>query len=81
MAKAPEATAGLCLNYCVVTLAKYTLHDHRFAGGHGIQAVTYRSTYDNDNKGKHFVRCPLGKGAANDCGYWYWLHQIPQARG
>ena len=30
MAKAPEATAGLCLNYYVMTLAKYTLHDHHF---------------------------------------------------
>ena len=45
--------------------------------GHGTTAKTYKSTLLNENKGKHFIRCPEGKGAANDCGYGYWRHQIP----
>ena len=48
--------------------------------GHGIAAVACKSTLDNPNKGKRFIRCAKGKGAANDCGYWYWVHEVPQRR-
>ena len=40
MAKAPEATAGLCLSYYVMTVAKYTLHDHHFVVMAFKQALT-----------------------------------------
>ena len=45
--------------------------------GHGLIATTYKLTLQNANKGKHFIRCAKGKGAPTDCGYWYWVHDIP----
>ena len=46
--------------------------------GHGVTAVTYQSTQANSNRGKHFIRCAIGKGISEDCGYWYWVHDIPR---
>ena len=36
--------------------------------GHGIIATTHKSTLQNTNKGKRFIRCAKGNGAPNDCG-------------
>ena len=46
--------------------------------GHGIIAATYNSIFSNINKGKHALRCGKGKDSINDCGYWYWVHEIPR---
>ena len=46
--------------------------------GHGVTATTYRFNLPGYSKGKHFVRCGKGKGSSNDCGYWYWMAEIPR---
>ena len=47
--------------------------------GHGLRAATYKSTLDNPNTHKHFIRCAKGKDSEHDCGYWYWVHEVPSA--
>ena len=52
--------------------------DHEPLCGHGLPAKLYRSSTENENQGKYFLRCQFGRDSAHDCQYFYWIHELPQ---